>query len=124
MSVDRLLVMSPERLTFATSPGGNVLVNIDHAHDLGLAPGIHLAMELSPNEARPVARALLRKADEAEATIRTGYGSQLNGVNCQLTVPLFLGDRRRRAAGLVATCQQVARISWPNAFHLLAAWLP
>jgi hypothetical protein len=74
MSEDRLLVMSPERLTFATSLGGNVLVNIDHAHDLGLAPGIHLAMELSPNEARSIARTLLRKADEAEATIRTGYG--------------------------------------------------
>ena len=69
MSHDRLLVMSPERLTLATSLG-NVLVNIDHAHDLGLAPGIHLAMELSPNEARSVARALLRKADEAEAKIR------------------------------------------------------
>jgi hypothetical protein len=74
MSHDRLLVMSPERLTFATSVDGKVLVNIDHAHDLGLAPGIHLAMELSPNEARSVARALLRKADEAEATIRPSYG--------------------------------------------------
>jgi hypothetical protein len=69
MSEDRLLVMSPERLTLATSLG-NVLVNIDHAHDLGLAPGIHLAMELSPNEARSFARALVRKADEAEAKIR------------------------------------------------------
>jgi hypothetical protein len=77
MSEDRLLVMSPERLTLATSLGGNVLVNIDHPHDLGLAPGIHLAMELSPNEARSFARALLRKADEAGATRLPG-GAQVS----------------------------------------------
>jgi hypothetical protein len=80
MSEDRLLVMSPQRLTFTTSQSGNVLVNIDHAHDLGLAPGIHLAMELSPNEARSFARALLRKADEAEGTIRTGYSKKTSSV--------------------------------------------
>jgi hypothetical protein len=68
MLQDRLLVISAERLTLATCPNGKVLVNLDWPSEkLGLPPGIHLAMEFTSAEARSVARALLRKADEAEA---------------------------------------------------------
>jgi len=48
-----------------------VLVNIDFQSDrLGLAPGLHLAVEFTSAEARSVARALLRAADETEAPKR------------------------------------------------------
>jgi hypothetical protein len=48
-----------------------VLVNLDYASDkLGLTPGVHLVVEFTSAEARSVARALLRKADEAEAPKR------------------------------------------------------
>jgi len=68
MPEDRLLVIPAERLTFAPYPGQKVLVNIDFPSDrLGLAPGLHLAVEFTSAEARSVARALLRAADETEA---------------------------------------------------------
>ena len=71
MPEDRLLVIPAERLTFAPYPGRKVLVNIDFPSDrLGLAPGLHLAMEFTSAEARSVARALLRKADEAKVPKR------------------------------------------------------
>ena len=71
MLEDRLLVISAERLTFATYPDGKVLVNLDYPSEkLGLPPDIHLALEFTPAEARSVAKALLRKADEAEAPER------------------------------------------------------
>jgi hypothetical protein len=71
MLQDRLLVISAERLTFATGPNGNVLVNLDcPSEKIGLPPDIHLALEFTSAQARSVARALLRKADEAEAPQR------------------------------------------------------
>jgi hypothetical protein len=71
MLEDRLLVIPAERLTFATCPGGKVLANIDYPSEkLGLPPDIHLALELTSAEARSVAKALLRKADEVEAPQR------------------------------------------------------
>jgi hypothetical protein len=71
MPEDRLLVIPAERLTFAPYPGQKVLVNIDFPSDrLGLAPGLHLAVEFTSAEARSVARALLRAADETEARKR------------------------------------------------------
>jgi hypothetical protein len=64
----RALVISAERLTFATCPNGKVLVNLDWPSEkLGLPPDIHLALEFTSAEAWSVARALLRNADEAEA---------------------------------------------------------
>ena len=71
MPEDRLLVIPAERLTFAPYPGRKVLVNIDYPSDtLGLAPGIHLAMEFTSAEARSLAKTLLRLADETEAPKR------------------------------------------------------
>jgi hypothetical protein len=61
----------PRTITFATYPDGKVLVNLDYPSEkLGLPPDIHLALEFTPAEARSVAKALLRKADEAEAPER------------------------------------------------------
>ena len=46
MLEDRLLVIPTERLTFATCPGGKVLMNLDYPSEkLGLPPDIHLALE-------------------------------------------------------------------------------
>ena len=71
MPEDRLLVIPAERLTFTPYSGRKVLVNIDFPSDrLGLAPGLHLAVEFTSAEARSVARALLRAADETEAPKR------------------------------------------------------
>ena len=71
MPEDRLLVIPAERLTFAPYSGRKVLVNIDFPSDrLGLAPGLHLAVEFTSAEARSVARALLRADDETEAPKR------------------------------------------------------
>ena len=71
MPEDRLLVIPAERLTFTPYSGRKVLVNIDFPSDrLGLAPGLHLAVEFTSAEARSVARALLRAADETEARKR------------------------------------------------------
>ena len=71
MLEDRLLVISAERLTFATYPDGKVLVNLDcPSEKLGFPPDIHLALVFTSAEARSVAKALLRKPDEAEAPKR------------------------------------------------------
>jgi hypothetical protein len=59
MAEDRLVV------NIATKPGGKVLVNLEY-------PGTNLAMELTCVEARSIARALLSKADEAEAPNKSG----------------------------------------------------
>jgi hypothetical protein len=71
MIEDHLLVIPADRLILAPYPGGKVLVNIDFPSDkFGLAPEVHLAVEFTPAEARSVARALLRKADEAKVPKR------------------------------------------------------
>ena len=55
MLEDRLLVISAERLTFATYPDGKVLVNLDcPSEKLGFPPDIHLALEFTSAEARPL----------------------------------------------------------------------
>jgi hypothetical protein len=74
MSQDQLLVIPAERLTFTPYADRRVLVNIDFPSDrLGLAPDMHLAVEFTSNEARSVARALLRAADESEAPKARGF---------------------------------------------------
>jgi hypothetical protein len=68
MPEERVLYLSPDKLQFAISPHGNVGVLLDYPRgELGLVPGLSLALELTPAEARNVAQTLLRKADEAEA---------------------------------------------------------
>lgn len=65
--------MSPQGITFAIGPNRNVVLRLDYPRgELGLAPGIVLAMEMTPAEARSIATTLLRKADEAEASKRQG----------------------------------------------------
>ena len=68
MAEDRWLFLSPDGMAFAISPHRNVAIRLDYPRaETGLAPGIHLAIELTPTEARNVAHILLRKAGEAEA---------------------------------------------------------
>lgn len=67
MTEERWLFLSPEGLTFGISPKRNVAIKLDYPReDTGLAPGLHLAIELTPAEARSVADVLTRKANEAE----------------------------------------------------------
>jgi hypothetical protein len=64
MLQDRLLVISAERLTFATCPNGKVLVKLDwRSEKLGFRQVF--ISHWNSAEARSATRALLRKADEA-----------------------------------------------------------
>lgn len=68
MAEGKILFMSPQNLAFLITPHQTVGMRLDYpAGELGLAPGVILAMEMTPTEARNVAQMLLRKADEAEA---------------------------------------------------------
>jgi len=64
---EQWLVLSPRGLVYAIGLNGNVVIRLDYDGTLlGLAPGIVLAMEMTPDEARLVGRTLVRKADEAD----------------------------------------------------------
>ncbi|MFT4936903.1 MAG: hypothetical protein ACI9LT_003626 [Pseudoalteromonas distincta] len=67
--MQNILVISPQQLTFAIGPNGNValLMEYDSSHAPWLAPDMSLAIEMTPEEARMIGRKLLAKADAAEA---------------------------------------------------------
>lgn len=64
----QFIIVTADDLRLAVGPDRSVLV-IPRGIEakLGLAPGIALALRLSPSEARAFAQALARKADAAEA---------------------------------------------------------
>ena len=68
------LYITPDRISVghATDDGGQQRVGVTMDYDAKdapwLAPDIRLAMSMTPAEARSLARALERTADEAEAT--------------------------------------------------------
>lgn len=63
---ERFLFISPEAIKIAVSPRKNVGLLFDYENEiLGLAPGLKLAVELTPQEAIDLADRLLRKASEA-----------------------------------------------------------
>jgi hypothetical protein len=69
------LILPPEKLVFAIGPEDKVYVQLRYPHeDTGLAPGVELAIALTPAQARAFADRLLRKADEAEAAARKRQG--------------------------------------------------
>ena len=68
MADERIFYLTADRLEVGTNERGEVAIQFDFpGSDLGLAPGLSLAAQLSPQEARDLAAALLRKADDAEA---------------------------------------------------------
>jgi hypothetical protein len=68
MAEERVLYISPSELAVTISEHGTVGLFLGRPDDrLGIAPGLALAIEMSPAESRHLARMLLRKADEAEA---------------------------------------------------------
>lgn len=70
MTSPRILYITADRLEVATNERGEVTIQFDFpGADLGLAPGLSLAAQLSAEEARDLAAALLRKADDAEAEL-------------------------------------------------------
>jgi hypothetical protein len=66
MTEERFLFLSPNGVRFGITPNRNVSVGFAYEEGLGLSPGLRLAMELTPQEAREIARLLNKKADEAE----------------------------------------------------------
>lgn len=67
-SKERPLFVAPSDIEVGVTPSGSLSVRLGPPHpSLGFAPGIVLAIELSPSEARSIAALLTRKADEAEA---------------------------------------------------------
>lgn len=70
MTSSRILYVTADLLEIGTNERGEVAIRFDlPGSDLGLAPGLSLAAQLSPQEARDLAGALLRKADDAEAQL-------------------------------------------------------
>jgi len=64
----RLLIVTPEQVSVGRTPDGHILVPLEINPDhLGLAPGIGLALRMSPAEARQLASHLVQTADAAEA---------------------------------------------------------
>jgi hypothetical protein len=67
MTEDKWLFLSPDKLVFAITPKGTVAIKLDYPREeTGIAPHIHLAMELTAVEARGFSALLIRKADEAD----------------------------------------------------------
>ena len=65
MTEEKFLFLSPNGMSFGVTPNRNVSVGFAYDEALGLAPGLRLAMELSPQEALDIAALLNKKADEA-----------------------------------------------------------
>lgn len=63
----RFLVYTARNIAALATFEDNVLMQVD-CPDLGMSPDVKLSFRLGPEEARRLAAALLRKADEAEAT--------------------------------------------------------
>jgi hypothetical protein len=68
MAEERFLFLSPTGIRFGVTPNRNVSIGFAYDKELGLSPGLQLAMELTPSEARGIAAMLNKKADEAQGT--------------------------------------------------------
>ncbi len=64
----KYIVLTAEQIAIAIGPSREVLfdLRIDRS-ETGLLPGVGLMIQLSSAEARQFARAIIRKADEAES---------------------------------------------------------
>jgi len=63
----KLLVISPAQISFLWSPAGQIAMRLDYPREqLWFPPDTLLGIEMSPSEARDVARTLIRMADEVE----------------------------------------------------------
>jgi hypothetical protein len=68
MPEEKWLVLNPRELQLAVGPGNNVFIRLNYDKaDTGLAPHIHLAIQMTPAEARTIAAQIIRKAEQAEA---------------------------------------------------------
>jgi hypothetical protein len=71
---DRPIFFAPEEFRVGIAPTGNVALALGKpGPSLGFAPDLVFAAELTPDEARTIARLLLRKADEAEGAQPPGH---------------------------------------------------
>jgi hypothetical protein len=63
----RYLVITMKQIAVAILPDGAVAIELDLPHEeTGFDPKLGLMAQMSPSEARQLAAALARKADEAE----------------------------------------------------------
>jgi hypothetical protein len=68
MNIKRWLTLTPKSLDLGITPGRTVAMRFHFKGDeIGLAPGIGVAIQMTPAEARRIAQVLARKADQAEA---------------------------------------------------------
>ena len=69
MADERWLMITPKQIGIQANQSHRaVMLGLDVSDpNLGLAPGLSIGCQLSPSEARQMAEALVRKADEAEA---------------------------------------------------------
>jgi hypothetical protein len=67
MAEERVMFFAPENVEIGITPNQNLSFLIGKPHpQLGFAPDLTFAMELTPDEARGIADLLVRKAREAE----------------------------------------------------------
>lgn len=70
-SPKRIFYIGPENIKCGVSPNQKVALALDYDRTiLGLAPDLALGIELSLADARHLAQALLRMADEIEVQLR------------------------------------------------------
>lgn len=64
----KCLIVTPQEAIVDLGDDHSVLLVLDVSHpELGLAPGLGLALRATPAEARRIAELLVKKANEAEA---------------------------------------------------------
>ena len=71
MTDERVAFLSPKAMGLGITPGGKISLRLGRPDPSpGLDPEISLAAELTPDQARQLATALVRKADEAEGAAK------------------------------------------------------
>lgn len=68
MADEKWLMITPNQVSVhAVQISRSVAMGLDvSGSEFGLAPGLRVALEMSPKEARQIAEAILRAADEVE----------------------------------------------------------
>lgn len=73
MNEKRLLIVTPDQYSVGVlTEEPSVALRFYLGGELGLFPELDLVLRLAPSEARALAAALQRKADEAEASLSKG----------------------------------------------------
>jgi len=70
LATERLALIQPNQLAIGITPERTLSLRLGRSDpSLGIDPAVSLAAELTPSQARQLAAALIRKAQEAEAAL-------------------------------------------------------